>query len=175
MESLTARRITGALILCGLIFLPCYSQRVNPNRAPDKRKRIIVEIAIKDYGVIPRLELPLAEGVGRGGGGGSSSPVNISGYGLGLSILELRKREALLSLTMTLNFVDGTEKKIDERFLAVKGEKKEYQFAYGVKVKAYFKEKRVGRKGKRSTLAAFRERALPRVARYSRSTKSEWP
>jgi hypothetical protein len=105
-----------------------------------------IENRNKEFGGLQRLELPLAEGAGRGGGGGTSAPVNISGYSFGLLILELRKREALLSLTMTLNFVDGTEKKIDERFPVARGEKKEYQFAYGVKIKSYFKEKRGIRK-----------------------------
>jgi hypothetical protein len=161
MENLNVRRITGALILYGLIVLPCYSQRANPNGEPDKRKRIIVEIAIKEFGGLQRFELPLAAGAGRGGGGGTSSPVNITGYVFGLSILELRTREALLSLTMTLTFVGGTEKKIDERFLVPHGEKKEYEFAYGVKVKSYFKEKRAGRKRKGSTFGGLqRERYL---------------
>jgi hypothetical protein len=167
MKSLAARRIFGAFILCSFITLPCYSQRADYNRGLNKRKRIIVEIAVKEFGGFQRLELLLAQGAGRGGGGGTSAPVNISGYNFGLSILELRKRDALLSLTMTLNFVDGTEKKIDERFLVMRGEKKEYQFAFGVKIKCYFKGKRGGRKDGRFKPAASKRSLEGRVTAES--------
>jgi hypothetical protein len=99
MESLAARRIIGLFILCSLIASPCYYQRADYNRGLNKRKRIIVEIAVKGFGGFQRLELPLDEGAGRGGG--TSAPVNISGYNFGLSILELRKGEALLSLSQS--------------------------------------------------------------------------
>ncbi|MBA3765546.1 MAG: hypothetical protein H0W99_00900 [Acidobacteria bacterium] len=154
MTSLTARRIVGVFILYSLVVLPCYSQNANYNRELNKRKQIIVELAIEGFDGFSRLEVPLAEGAGRGGGGGVSPAVNVSGYRFGLSILELRKASAILSLNMTLQLVDGTEKKIDEHFLVVKGEKKQCQFAYGVKIKSYFTEKRRIRKVGRSTPAA---------------------
>ena len=153
MKSLIARRIVEVLILYSLIVLPCYSQHANYNGEINKRKQIIVELAIEGFDGFSRIELPLESG-GRGGGGGVSPAVNISGYRFGLSLLELRKASAILSLTMTLELVDGTEKKIDEHFLVVQGEKKEYQFAYGVKIKSYFTGQRRVRKGGRATLAA---------------------
>lgn len=154
MKSLIARRIAQVIILYSIIVLPCYSQDADFNRELRNKKHIIVELAVEGFGDSSVLHVALAEGAGRGGGGGVSPPLNISDYTFGLSVLELRKASAILSLTMTLHFVDGTEKKIDERFLVVQGEKKEYQFAYGVKIKSYFTGRRGLRKGSRSTLVA---------------------
>ncbi len=174
MKSLSVRRIVEILILYSLIVLPCDAQNADHNREINKRKQIIVELAIEGFDGFQRLEVSLAEGAGRGGGGGVSPAMNISGYTFGLSVLELRKREATLSLTMTLQFPDGTEKKIEERFLVVQGAKKEYLFACGVKIKSYYTGKRRIRKSDRSALMPHLITHLTRadVARLSSAMSS---
>jgi hypothetical protein len=154
MKSVISTRIFEGLILCVVIALPCYPRNANSDHPRHPGKQLIVELAIEGWSGFSRFEVPLAEGAGRGGGGGISPPAKVSRYSVGLSVLELRKREALLSLTMTLQLADGTEKKIDERFLVIQGKKREYRFAYGVKITSYFTARRKIRKVNRSPLIA---------------------
>ena len=116
-------------ILASLLFFSAQSALFRAQAAPmvqSHKEAIVVELKIEGYMDFTPIEVPVGRGrdagVGVGCGGGRSHPVDIAGYSCGVSVVKLKKRSATVHLTVTLRYVGGGEKSIDEQFLVTRGQ-----------------------------------------------------
>ena len=91
---------------------------------------------------LAKRELPFECGANGGGGGGISPPRGLESWRYGVSLVSVKERRAVVRLELTLIYAGGAERAIDEQFVVVRGKAQEYQFAHGVKVRAYIRRAR---------------------------------
>ena len=110
--------------------------------AEGKEQTVTVELCIEgfmDFGKLKvRFKSKKDEGAGIGGGGGISHPRDISSCSYGISLLEIEESAVTMRLSLTLNYVDGRTRSVVEDFAVTRRGQKQYAFAHGIQVKAYF-------------------------------------
>lgn len=134
------------LILCCLYAVHCYGQSISRNPELSQGKRIIVELSIEGFPGISKHEMPLAQGAGFGCGGAVTPQVKLTDFNCGMTLVRLQKSVGTISFHVTTHYVDGSEQKVEDRFLVKRGEKGWHKFADGISIRAYFSGERKGRK-----------------------------
>lgn len=130
--------ITRAAVLIAIFSLATGDALIYPQctaRAGAKKETIVVELSVEGFMDLAKRELIFEAGSNGVGGGGVSPPWGVENWRYGMSVISVKKHQAMVRLVLTLIGPDGTEKKIAEQFLVVRGKIKESRFAHGVNVK----------------------------------------